>query len=164
MGYRARRAWGQAAWKEERDRERASRAAQRAKRAAELTAELAAQSERAVSEVCTHPPGLRDEPAAECNVAPSATEKALSLPTATVSRQPEASLLQGLARSIARDVNAKPLVDVGFGFYVKATGEDGVQMRQKLANMRPAALQQSRERWQKQAEEVQRFQDKKEEA
>ena len=37
-------------------------------------------------------------------------------------------------------------------------------MRQKLANMRPAALQQSRERWQKRAEEVQRFHDKKEEA
>ena len=57
--YRARRAWGQDAWKEERERERerANRAAERARRAAELTAELAAQSERAVSEVCTHPGG-----------------------------------------------------------------------------------------------------------
>ena len=34
-------------------------------------------------------------------------------------------------------------------------------MRQQLANMKPAAVQQCRERWQKRAEEVQRFQDKK---
>ena len=67
-------------------------------------------------------------------------------------------------RSIARDVDAKALIDVVLDFYVKATGEDGVQMRQKLANMKPAALQQCRERWQKRAEEVQRFQDKKEDA
>ena len=58
----------------------------------------------------------------------------------------------------------KSLVDVVVDFYVKATGEDGVQMRQKLTNVKPAALQQCRERWQKRAEEVQRFQDKKEEA
>ena len=37
-------------------------------------------------------------------------------------------------------------------------------MRHKLANMRPTALQQSRERWQKRAEEAQRFHDMKEEA
>ena len=67
-------------------------------------------------------------------------------------------------RSIARDVDAKSLVDVVVDFYVKATGKDGVQMRQQLANMKPAAVQQCRERWQKRAEEVQRFQDKKEEA
>ena len=41
-GYRARKAWGQRAWKEEKDRERASRAAQQVRRAATLTAELAA--------------------------------------------------------------------------------------------------------------------------
>ena len=69
-----------------------------------------------------------------------------------------------MARSIARDVDAKSLVGVVVDFYVKASGEDGVQMRQKPANMKPAALQQNRERWQKRAEEVQRFQDKKEEA
>ena len=37
-------------------------------------------------------------------------------------------------------------------------------MRQKLADMKPSALQQCRGRWQKRADEVQRFQDKKEEA
>ena len=45
-GYRARKAWGQRAWKEEKDRERASRAAQQVRRAAALTAEIAAQSSR----------------------------------------------------------------------------------------------------------------------
>ena len=55
-------------------------------RAAAVKTELAAQSER---EVCTHPPGLRDEPATERNAAPS-------LPTAALSRQAEASSLEGL--------------------------------------------------------------------
>ena len=60
-GFRARTAWGQAAWEQEREWERANRAAQRAR--------------RAVSEVCTHPPGLRrDEPDTERNVAPTAAD------------------------------------------------------------------------------------------
>ena len=62
-GYRARRAWGRTAWKEENDRERANRVAQQVRRAAALTAELAAQSEEKVAVVCDHPPGLYDEPA-----------------------------------------------------------------------------------------------------
>ena len=61
-GYGARKAWGRRAWKEEKDRERASRAAQRVRRAAALTAELAVQSENKVFDVCSHPPGLSDEP------------------------------------------------------------------------------------------------------
>ena len=60
-GYRARKAWGQRAWREEKDRERASRAAQQVRRAAALMAELAAQSESKVFEVCSHPQGLSDE-------------------------------------------------------------------------------------------------------
>ena len=91
-----------------------------------------------------------------------------SLPEAILSCQEQSSLAPrprgARARSIARNVDAKSLVDVTLDFYVKATGEDGVQMRQKLANMSQAALQQNRERWQKRAEEVQRFQDKREEA
>ena len=62
--YRACKAWGHAAWKEERDKERATKVAEQVRRAAALTAELAAQSEKEVSEVCNHPPGLRDEAAA----------------------------------------------------------------------------------------------------
>ena len=69
-GYRACKARGHAAWKEEKDKERASKTAEQVRRAAALTAELAAQSEKNVSEVCSHPPGLHDEPAA---VAPQLT-------------------------------------------------------------------------------------------
>ena len=61
--YRARKAWGQTAWKEEKDRERANRVAQQVRRAAALTAELAAQSEEKVAVMCDHPLGLHDEPA-----------------------------------------------------------------------------------------------------
>ena len=167
-GFRARRAWGKTAWEQERDRERASKAAERARRAAELTAELAAQSERAVSEVCTHPPGLPcDEPTAERSVALTAGDSPFLVGGDSLlsGRSSPAPRPRGVrARSIARNVDAKSLVDVTLDFYVKATGEDGVLMRQKFANMSQTALQQNRERWQKRAEEVQRFQDKKEEA
>ena len=44
-------------------RKRAAKVAEQVRRAAALTAELAAQSEKEVSEVCRHPPGLHDEPA-----------------------------------------------------------------------------------------------------
>ena len=64
----------------ERDKERASRVAQQVRRAAALTAQLAAQSEKKVSEVRSHPPGLHDEPAA---AAPQPT-CSLSLLSATV--------------------------------------------------------------------------------
>ena len=113
-----------------------------------VLAELAAHSDRAVSEVCTHPPGLlRDEPAAECSVAPTAADSpffaggsSLSSGRSSLAPRPRGAR----ARSIARDVDAKFLFDEVLDFYVKATGE--VQMRQKLLNMRPAALQQCRER------------------
>ena len=57
-GYRARRAWGQDAWKAEKDKERANKVAQQVRRAAALTAELAAQSEKKTAVVCDQPPGL----------------------------------------------------------------------------------------------------------
>ena len=54
--YRARRAWGRNAWRQERDEEKANRVAQQVRRAAALTAELAAarKEDRAV---CDQPPG-----------------------------------------------------------------------------------------------------------
>ena len=55
---RARRAWGQDAWKAEKDKERANKVAQQVRRAAALTAELAAQSEKKTAAVCDQPPGL----------------------------------------------------------------------------------------------------------
>ena len=56
--YRARRAWGQDAWKAEKDKERANKVAQQVRRAAVLTAELAVQSEKKTAAVCDQPPGL----------------------------------------------------------------------------------------------------------
>ena len=56
--YRARRAWGQDAWKAEKDKERANKEAQQVRRAAALTAELAVQSEKKTAAVCNQPPGL----------------------------------------------------------------------------------------------------------
>ena len=61
--YRARKALGQRAWKEVKDKERASRVAQHVRRAATLTAELAVQWEKKVFEVCSQPPGLHHGPA-----------------------------------------------------------------------------------------------------
>ena len=60
---RARMAWGRSAWEEEMDNEKASKVAEQVRRAEKLMAELAAQSEKKVSEVCSHPPGLHGEPA-----------------------------------------------------------------------------------------------------
>ena len=56
------------------------------------------------------------------------------------------------------------MVDEALDFYVKATVRDGTQKRKELVNMRPGELRRSLERWQVRAEEVQRFQDKKEQA
>ena len=74
--------------------------------------ELAAQSERAVSEVCTHPPGLiRDESTAVRSVAPTAGDSP-SLPEATLSCQNEAPLLQGLVaheRGQSRETSTRSL-------------------------------------------------------
>ena len=67
------------AWKEERDKEKASSVARQVRRAAALTAELAAQSENKVSVVCDHPLGLRDEPAKPGNVTSLATSSPFSL-------------------------------------------------------------------------------------
>ena len=78
--YRARRAWGRAAW--------ANKVAQRVRRAAALTAELAAQSERKVSAVCDHPPGLHDEPAAALSVNTPATGSPFSLTVTATTGSP----------------------------------------------------------------------------
>ena len=80
MRYRARQAWDHRAWKEEKDKAQANRVAQQARRAATLTAELAVQSETEVFEVCSQPPALHDEPAAERTVEPQPL-RTLTLPT-----------------------------------------------------------------------------------
>ena len=79
--YRARRAWGRSAWKEEKDKERVNKVTQQVRRAAALTAELAAQSEKEVSAVCNHPLGL-------FRAKPPATGSPFSLTDTTTVRNP----------------------------------------------------------------------------
>ena len=85
-------AWGQRAWKEAKDRERASRAAQQVRRAAALTAKLAAQSESNVFEVCSHPPGLSDESLVTASKHLVNDSKACSPPTLAMSEIPANTL------------------------------------------------------------------------
>ena len=191
-GYRARKAWGQKAWKEEKDRERASRAAQQVRRAATLTAELAAQSESKVFEVCSQPPGLCDEPAAERSFEPVAAKSShlvsnsppcssLSLSTSeTAANMLPATdkLLQGTGglkhsagsfratrpRSTTRALDTAAMLEETLSLFVEATGKDEASMRQQLMSKRPEELRRNRELWKTRVEEKQRFHTKKKEA
>ena len=160
-GYRARKAWGQRAWKEEKDRETASRAAA-------LTAELAAQSENKVFDVCSHPPGLSGEPLVAARshlVNDSNTCSPLSLGmretpanTLPVSTKP----LQGARvshlratrpRSNTRAHDHAAVLEETLRLFVEATDKDEASMRQQLVNERPAELLRSREFWKTRVEE-----------
>ena len=165
-GYRACKAWGHAAWKEERDKERASKVAEQVRRAAALTAELAAQSEKEVSEVCSHPPGLHDEAAA---VTPQPT----CSPSLVISNSLQTS--QGFLsfsgkfrerqpRSDTRAQEKAALVDETLSLLAKVTGKDEASMRPKFQGMKLEDLRRERDHWRKRAEEKQRLQGKKEEA
>ena len=91
-------------------------------------------------------------------------QAASPLSTAALSQQAKARSSGGTrTRSSARVVDARVMVDEVVDLYVKATGKDGVQMRESLANMRLDDLRRSREEWRARAEETQRLQDKKEE-
>ena len=163
--YRACKAWGHAAWKRgERDKERASKVAEQVRRAAALTAELAAQSEKEVSEVCSHPPGLRDEEAA---VTPQPT-CSLSLVTSNPLQTSQGFLsFSGKFRERRSDTRAQEkavLVDETLSFLAKVTDRDEASMRSKFEGMKLEDLRRERDRWKKRAEEKQRLQRKKEEA
>ena len=180
-GYRARKAWGQRARKEEKDRERASRAAQQVRRAAALTAELAAQSESKVFEVCSHPPGLSDEAVVTdsshlvndgppCSPPPLGVREtpASTLPVNTKPLQgARVSHLAGSSRaprprSITRAQDNTAVLEETLKLFVEATGKDEASMRQQLVNKRPAELQRDRNLWKTRVEEKRRFQAKKE--
>ena len=193
-GYRAKRAWGRNAWKAERDKENANKVAQQVRRAAALTAELAAQSEKKTAAVCDQPPGLDElaghieapnmgaggsHPQATMMPDPWATYERPSANKgqATTSAPLEANedtfalakgFRKGRSRSASRNVETRSMddsmVDEALDYYVKATGRDGTQKRQELVNMRPGELRRSLERWQARAKEVQRLQEKKEQA
>ena len=165
-GYRACKAWGRAAWKEERDKERAAKVAEQVRRAAALTAELAARSEKEVSEVCSHPPGLHDEAAAvtpQPTCSPSlVTSKPLQTSQGFLSfsgkfreRQP---------RSDTRSQEKAALADETLSFLAKVTDKDEASMRSKFEGMKLEDLRRERDRWKKRVEEKQRLQGKKEEA
>ena len=171
-GYRARKAWGQRAWKEEKDRERASRAVQQVRRAAALTAELAVQSENKVFDVCSHPPGLSDESlvavsphlvndSPPCSPPPldvrETPASALSVNTKPL-QGPRASHLTGSfraprPRSSTRAQDNADVLEETLRLFVEATGKDEASTRQQLENKRPTELLRSREFWKTRLEE-----------
>ena len=182
-GYRARKAWGQRAWKEEKDRERASRAAQQVRRAAALTAELAVQSENKVFDVCSHPPGLSDESLVAVsphlvNDSPPCSPPSLDVRETPASmlqvnnKPPQEARVSHLAgsfraprpRSSTRAQDNAAVLEETLRLFVEATGKDDASMRQQLVSKRSAELLRSREFWRTRAEEKQRFQAKKKEA
>ena len=176
-GYRARKAWGQRAWREEKDRERASRAAQQVRRAAALTAELAAQSESKVFEVCSHPPGLSDEPLVTAsshlvNDSPPCSPPSLGMSETPANTLPLTTKVSHLAgsfratrpRSNTRAHDNAAVLKETLRLFVEATGKDEASMRQQLVNKRPMELLRDRELWRTRVEEKQRFSTKKNEA
>ena len=182
-GYRARKARGQRAWREEKDRERASRAAQQVRRAAALTAELAVQSENKVFDVCSHPPGPSDEALVTDSSHLVNDSPPCSPPSLDMSETPASTLpvttnpLQGARvshlagsfraprpRSITRAQYNTAVLEETLKLFVEATGKDDASMRQQLVNKRPAELLRDRELWKTRVEEKRRFQVKKREA
>ena len=176
-GYRACKAWGRAAWKEERDKERASKVAEQVRRAAALTAELAAQSEKEVSEVCSHPPGLHDEPAKTSSVTSPVTISPFPLVASSSFAASDSSLPAGTGfsnhtggfrgvqpRTATRAQEVATMLDETLGFYVKATGKGESLMRGQFSRMKLESLRKERDRWRIRAEAKQRVEDKKEEA
>ena len=143
-----------------------SRAAQQVRRAAALTAELAAQSESKVFEVCSHPPGLSDEPLVAVsshvvNDSPPCTPPSLGMSETPANMLPVTTKpLQGhrvrhLAgsfrttrpRSNTRAHDNAAVLEETLRLFVEATGKDEASMRQQLVNMRPVELLRDRELW-----------------
>ena len=175
--YRACKAWGHAAWKEERDKERASKVAEQVRRAAALTAELAAQSEKEVSEVCSHPPGWHDEPTKTGSVTSPVTISPFPLVASSSLATSDSSLPAGTGfsnhtggfcgvqpRTATRAQEVATMLDETLGFYVKATGKGESLMRGQFSRMKLESLRKERDRWRTRAEAKQRLEDKKEEA
>ena len=87
----------------------------------------------------SHLPGLRDESAAEHNLAPRVTDD-LFVAHRSLSQESQGTLAprprDARARSAARDVEAKTGVEEALNLYVKATGKDRARKRQELVNMK----------------------------
>ena len=148
-GYRACKAWGRAAWKEERDKERAAKVAEQVRRAAVLTAELAAQSEKEVSEVCSRPPGLHDEAAAvtpQPTCSPSLVTSN-SLQTSQGFLSFSGKFRERQPRSDTRAEEKAALVDETLSLLAKTTGKDEASMRLKFQGMKLEDLRRERDHW-----------------
>ena len=148
-------------WKEEKDRDRANRAAQQVRRAATLTAELAAQSESKVFEVCSHPPGLYDEPT---SLSLSTSETAANILPVT-SKPPQGargfshsvgSFRATRQRSTTRRQDTATMLEETLSLFVEATGKNEASMSQQLVNKRPEELRRDREQWKTRVEKKER--------
>ena len=158
-------------------RERASKVAEQVRRAAALTAELAAQSEKEVSEVCSHPPGLHDEPVNTGNVTSLVRNSPFSLAASSSLAASDSSLPAGSGffnhaggfrgaepRTVTRAQEVAAMLDETLGFFVKATDKDESLMRGQFTRMKLQSLRKERDHWRTRAEAKQQLQDKKEEA
>ena len=151
--------------------------AEQVRRAAALTAELAAQSEKEVSEVCSHPPGFHDEPAKTSSVTSPVTISPFPLVASSSFAASDSTLPAGTSfsnhtggfrgvqsRTATRAQEVATMLDETLGFYVKATGKGESLMRGQFSRMKLESLRKERDRWRIRAEAKQRVEDKKEEA
>ena len=151
--------------------------AEQVRRAAALTAELAAQSEKEVSEVCSHPPGLHDEPAKTGSVTSPVTISPFPLVASSSFAASDSSLPAGTGffnhtggfrgvqpRTATRAQEVATMLDETLGFYVKATGKGESLMRGQFSRMKLESLRKERDRWRIRAEAKQRVEDKRDEA
>ena len=167
-GYRARKAWGQEAWKAEKDKDEANKVAQQVRRAAALTAELAAQSEKKTAAVCDQPPGL-DELAGHIE-APNMGAGG-SHPQATMMPDPWATYKSPSASDNQAETNVSSetnRVPAGRGAFPPTRGFRGDRLRSatRAPSTHPRGLNLTNEELQrrKRAEQERRLRCKKEEA
>ena len=140
--------------------------AQQVRRAAALTAELPAKLEKEVSEVCSHPPDLHDEPAAAA-LQPTCSLSLVNnspLPVGQSFNSHSRRFRGGQPRPATRAQEVAALGDETLSFFVKATDKDKASMRPKFEDVKLENFRRERDRWRTRAEEKQRLQDKKEEA
>ena len=133
--------------------ERASRVAQQVRRPAALTAELAAKSEEEVSEMCSHPPDLHDEPAAgRTSSLLSTTVLIQKVRASTASPEGSAEDNHGQPRELKR---VAALTVETLSFFVKATDKDKASMRPKFEDVKLENFRREGDRWRTRAEEKQ---------
>ena len=107
-----------------------------------MTADLAAQSEKEVSEMCSHPPGMHDEPAKTGSVTSPVTNSPFSLAASSSLAASDSSLPAGTGffnhaggfrgaqpRRATRAQEVAAMLDETLGFYVMASGKDESLMR-----------------------------------